>query len=240
MKRLKIILFTLIFCCFSLFINAQANTPSNNEIKISINPKKSNDQLIIIGKIENLSNNTFQLNYELLIQQRHKKSFKSRQKNNFQLDPFAQLEIGKITVPFHPKAIYDISLKIFHDTALISYIELNNEEKKPFIGTGLIVDATRTKNGHDFYSLFNKYWIASEAETNAMIRIEEKPGRSRSTQILVFINNNLVMRKFLQRTYHKIQDQAKYGVDITLDILKNNPSLNELYSDGDLMGNGLN
>jgi hypothetical protein len=240
MTQFTVIPFSLIFCCFSLFINAQDNIPTNDDIRIYINPKNSNDQLIVTGKIENLSPKTFHLNYVLSVQQRHKNSFRSRQKNKFRLDSLSQLEIGKVTVPFHPKAIYDITLQIFHDTVLISYREINNEEIKPFVGTGLIIDATRSKNGHDFYNLFNKYWIASEAETNAMIRIEEKPGRSRSTQILVFINNNLVMRQFLQTRYHKIQDQAKYGIDITLNILKNNPSLNNSYYDGDLMGNGIN
>ncbi len=240
MRHLIEISCTLIFFCFSFLINAQENVPTNEEIRIFINPINSNDQLIVTGKIENLSSKTFHLNYALSIQQRHKNSFRSRQKNKFILDSLAQLEIGKVTVPFHPKAIYDITLKIFHDTVLISYMQINNEEKKPFIGTGLIVNATQSKNGHDFYKLFNKYWIASEVETNAMIKIVEKPGRSRSTQVLIFINNNLVMRQFLQTRYNKIQDQAKYGFDITLNILKNNPSLNNLYSNGDLMGNGLN
>ena len=240
MKHFIIIPYTFLFCCFSLFLNAQVDIPTNEDIKIIIQPQNSNGQLIITGNIENKSTKTFQLNYVLSVQQRHKKSFRSRQKNKFQLDSLAQLEIGEVTVPYHPKAIYDISLKIYHDTVLISYREINNEEKKPFVGTGLIIDATRSKNGHDFYNLFNKYWIASEAETNAMIRIEEKPGRSRSTQILVFINNNLIMRQFLKTRYNQIQVQAKYGIDITLNILKNNPNLNNTYSDGDLMGNGLN
>ena len=155
------------------------------------------------------------------------------------MDSLAQMKIGKVTVPLHPKAIYDITLEIFHDTVLISYLNVNNEKPKP-IGTGLILDVTRTKNGRDFYNLFNNFWIASEKETNAMIKIEEKPGRSRSSLILVFINNNLIMRQRLNTRYHDIKNQAKYGLDLTLEILKNNPSLNKVNNHGDLMGNGLN
>ena len=240
MKRFTVIPFAFIFYCFPFLLNAQTDIPTNEDLKLFIQPETLNDQLIVVGKIENLSSKTFQLNYVLAVTERQKNSFRSRQKNKFQLDSLAQLEIGKVTVPFHPEAIYDISLKIFQDTVLISYIEVNNEEKKPFVGMGLIIDATRSKNGHDFYNLFNKYWIASEAETNAMIRIEEKPGRSRSSQILVFINNNLILRQWLRTRYNQIQDQAKYGIDVTLGILKNNPSLNSTTNTGDLMGNGLN
>ncbi|MFK7773561.1 MAG: CsgE family curli-type amyloid fiber assembly protein [Saprospiraceae bacterium] len=240
MKHFTVSTIIFLFCCFSFLLNAQTDIPTNEEIKLFIDPQPTNNQLIVTGKIENLSSKTFHLNYVLSISQRNKKSFRSRQKNKFQLDSLTQMEAGKVMVPFHPEAIYDISLEIFHDTVLISYLNVNNEKQKPIVGTGLIIDATRTKNGRDFYNLFNKYWLASEEETNAMIKIEEKPGRSRSSQILVFINNNLIMRQMLRTRYNEIKDQAKYGIDLTINILENNPSLNNTTNDGDLMGNGLN
>ena len=229
-----------IFCCIALLLKAQTNIPTNEDIKISIQPGNADGQLMLTGKIENLTTKTFSLNYIISVTPRNKKSFRTRQKNKFLLDSLAHMDVGKIIVPYHPDAIYDITLKIFYDTILISFLELNNEKQETVVGTGLIIDATRTKNGRDFYSLFNKFWLAAEEETNAMIKVEEKPGRSRSTQILIYINNNLIMRQMLRTRYDDIKNQAKYGLNITLQTLKSNPSLNRITTNGDLKGNGLN
>jgi len=228
----------LFLICIAFSLSAQEEIPTNEDLKLFIFPKPTNNQLIVKGKIKNLKSQTYQLKYVLSVVERNNSSFKSRQRNKFQLDSLAELDLGEVIVPFNPNAIYDINLEIFHDTVLISYIAISNETVKPTNGAGLIIDITRSKNGNDFYKLFNKYWLASEIETNAMIKIEERPGRSRSTQILIFVNNDLVMRQMLNTRYDQIKNQAKYGIAVTRNFLQKNLHQNKF--EEDLLGNGLN
>lgn len=241
MKKEKIFLLLLFQIVFTILVIGQNKIPSNESLKISIDPIVQGEYLIVEGMVTNLTSVSYNLNYRLTITQKKPIYLRNKQRNKFTLDSMATIGLGRMKVEITPASIFHIKFEVLHDTTLISFIEISNELEKEVItvGKGLVINASKTKNGYDFYEIFNKYWIVSEFQKEVTIRIEELPIRSRTSNISLYVNDNLIARQILRTRYDDIEEQAKNLFDYTLYYIKNNPSIvQEL--DGDMMGNGLN
>ncbi|MBU2913892.1 MULTISPECIES: CsgE family curli-type amyloid fiber assembly protein [Reichenbachiella] len=78
----------------------------------------------------------------------------------------------------------------------------------------LIVDETLSKSGRDFYDMFYTNWNWPDVEDSFIIHIKERPARSNSTQVQVYVNELLVFESFLQPRHDflvELSDQASYN-----------------------------
>jgi len=107
--------------------------------------------------------------------------------------------------------------------------------------TGLIIDETRSKIGRDFYDAFYANWnIQTPINKYYSILIEEKPARGSVSQIIVQVNDNEVMRHFVQFRTSEIEDMAKSAVyRVQRYLAKENEVRNRLREESDQMGSGI-
>lgn len=78
--------------------------------------------------------------------------------------------------------------------------------------TGLILDETKTKPGHDFYDYFNTYWKEVKG-LNYTITIKELPDTTRGSFIFVNVNDTAVYRQRLNPRPDVIEEAAKRAVN---------------------------
>lgn len=104
---------------------------------------------------------------------------------------------------------------------------------------GLLVDETKTKSGRDFYELFYNNWTAPKDAKNYSITIKELPFRLRTTQIKIFINDNLVYLSILQPRYELVERYAQQAVGRVKQYLINYDQIQQLLSGEDQSGNGI-
>ncbi len=84
--------------------------------------------------------------------------------------------------------------------------------------TGLVLDETKTKGGHDFYDFFTVNWRAVKG-IQYTIHIAEQPDRSRGSFIKVLINEKQVYFRRLNPRTDAIEEAAKLAVQRTRYIL---------------------
>lgn len=84
--------------------------------------------------------------------------------------------------------------------------------------TGLILDETKTKGGHDFYDFFTINWRAVKG-VEYTIHIAEQPDRARGSFIKVLINDRQVYFQRLNPRTDAIEEAAKRAVQRTRYIL---------------------
>lgn len=84
--------------------------------------------------------------------------------------------------------------------------------------TGLVLDETKTKGGHDFYDFFTVNWRAVKG-IDYTIHIAEQPDRSRGSFIKVLINDRQVYFQRLNPRTDAIEEAAKLAVQRTRYIL---------------------
>ncbi len=84
--------------------------------------------------------------------------------------------------------------------------------------TGLVLDETKTKGGHDFYEFFTVNWNAVKG-LEYTLRIMEQPDRARGSFIKVLINDRQVYFQRLNPRTDAIEEAAKQAVQRTRYIL---------------------
>ncbi len=104
---------------------------------------------------------------------------------------------------------------------------------------GLIVDATQTKIGRDFYEIFYNNWAPDEKLPKLSIVISERPLPRLGTQIAVAIEDYEVFRQFVQPRYDVIEAYAQYAIQTALQYLENYDSIQKQLQGDDLMGSGI-
>lgn len=104
---------------------------------------------------------------------------------------------------------------------------------------GLIIDATRTKSGKEFYNLFYSQWQAPPNAHNYSITIIEKPFRLMTTLIEVKINEITVFRALLQPRTAYIEQIARQAVEQTAFYLVNYEELMRQLEGEDQSGSGI-
>jgi len=84
--------------------------------------------------------------------------------------------------------------------------------------TGLLLDETKTKGGHDFYYAFNSYWQQVEG-LDYSITINELPSGVRGSVILVNVNGTRVYQNTLNPRAEVIEEEAKRAVEFSIQFL---------------------
>lgn len=80
--------------------------------------------------------------------------------------------------------------------------------------SGLVVDQTITKIGHDFYDQFYSRWEAPANVTDFIIVIGEKPGRGNNAIVTLSVNDTDLLEFPLQSKYDLIMDTAQHAIEI--------------------------
>lgn len=75
---------------------------------------------------------------------------------------------------------------------------------------GLIIDNTRTRAGRDFYDMLYSLWEAPAGAGDYLIKIEEFPGRVRTTRLVVWLDEEKIVDTNLQPNYDYIEGLAGY------------------------------
>lgn len=104
---------------------------------------------------------------------------------------------------------------------------------------GLLFDETKTKSGRDFYDYFFNKWVAPSDAKNYSITIKELPYRLRTTQIKIFINENLVVQSFLSPRMEAIEQLAQNSITRVANYLKNYDQIQQMLNGSDQSGNGI-
>lgn len=104
---------------------------------------------------------------------------------------------------------------------------------------GLIVDATQTKIGRDFYEIFYNNWAPDDKMPKLSIVISELPLPRLGTQVTVTIQDHEVFKRFVQPRYDVIEAYAQYAIQISLQYLENYEVIQKQLQGDDLMGSGI-
>jgi len=110
----------------------------------------------------------------------------------------------------------------------------------PILGlSGLVIDNTRTPAGQNLFQLFYSNWQARELEGDYMIKIEELQWRGRQTLLIVYYNDDEILRRPLPTRY----DDLEYLADglagyLAHQVATQNQTERDLEKD-DLKGSGI-
>jgi len=88
----------------------------------------------------------------------------------------------------------------------------SSQQEQNWESIGLIIDDTRSRLGADFYQAFNQYWAEPEEHDGYQISISDLPGRGRSFQLFIHLNDRQVVNTFLPQKYDDIVDLAQRAV----------------------------
>ncbi len=88
--------------------------------------------------------------------------------------------------------------------------EVDKELDESEIGIkGLVVENTKTKPGRDFYDYYYQDYLSSQVKFPFIVRISEKPGRGRSSQISVIVEDRVLYRFMTRPSDEYIQMNAE-------------------------------
>lgn len=104
---------------------------------------------------------------------------------------------------------------------------------------GLIVDATQTKVGHDFYDMFYSNWQPPANFSDFTITINEKPYPRQGSFISISVNDTEIFQRFLQPRIEIIEEMAQQGVYVTINFLENYEQIQQELQGDDLRGSGI-
>jgi len=104
---------------------------------------------------------------------------------------------------------------------------------------GLIVDATQTKIGRDFYEIFYSNWAPDSKMPKLSIVISELPLPRLGTQIAVTVQDHEVFKQFVQPRYDVIEAYAQYAIQLSLRYVENYEVIQKQLQGDDLLGSGI-
>ncbi len=104
---------------------------------------------------------------------------------------------------------------------------------------GIIVDATQTKVGRDFYDIFFSNWEPAENLPNLSVVISERPLPTRGTQVIVTIEENVVFQRFVQPRIDEIEENSLEAVQLATQYLENYQTVQKQLQVDDLIGTGI-
>ena len=93
--------------------------------------------------------------------------------------------------------------------------------------SGLVVDQTITKIGHDFYDQFYSRWEAPVESDDFTIVISEKPSRGNNAIVTVTVNDAELLELPLQSKADLIEDTAQQAVGVAAGFLQQARSLTQ-------------
>lgn len=98
--------------------------------------------------------------------------------------------------------------------------------------SGLVVDQTITKIGHDFYDQFFSHWEAPADSRDFIIAISEKPSRGNNAIVTVTVNDEELMELPLQAKYEFIEETAQQAIEVAKGFLQQAHSLSQQLEKG--------
>jgi curli production assembly/transport component CsgE len=115
-----------------------------------------------------------------------------------------------------------------------------NSQREPDIeSSGLVVDETQTKIGHDFYDLFYTNWTPDAASQGYTIVISERAYPRLGAMVIVRVNDYEVFQNFIQPRLDAIEESALYAVAFAMDYLANYEAIQQELEGADLKGTGI-
>lgn len=103
----------------------------------------------------------------------------------------------------------------------------------------LLVNEMRTKAGNDFFDLFNSKWSWPDADGDFIIIFTERPFRTNTTQLRVFLNDLVILENFLQPRSTYLEELSDYAVSIATQYIQNYRQLVEDLESADQSGSGI-
>lgn len=93
--------------------------------------------------------------------------------------------------------------------------------------SGLVVDQTITKIGHDFYDQFYSRFEAPVQNEDFTIVISEKPSRGNNAIVTLTVNNEELLELPLQARLETIEEAATYAAEIAGGFLQQARNLSQ-------------
>lgn len=100
---------------------------------------------------------------------------------------------------------------------------IQSQQHRPATGpesSGLVVDQTITKIGHDFYDLFFSQWEPPPDNDDFTIVINERPARGNNAIVALSVNDNELLEFPLQAKYELIEEAAQQAIETAYSFLQ--------------------
>jgi curli production assembly/transport component CsgE len=98
--------------------------------------------------------------------------------------------------------------------------------------SGLVLDQTITKIGHDFYDQFYSRWEAPAGVNDFTVLIGEKPSRGNNAIITVTVNDEDLLEFPLQGKEELVLDAAQQAIEIAVNSLQQSLNLSRQLEQG--------
>lgn len=98
--------------------------------------------------------------------------------------------------------------------------------------SGLIVDQTITKIGHDFYDQFFSHWEPPPGNDDFTITINERPSRGNNAIVALTVNDSELLEFPLQAKYDLIAEAAQQAIEIASGFLREAQNLSRQLEKG--------
>lgn len=98
--------------------------------------------------------------------------------------------------------------------------------------SGLIVDQTITKIGHDFYDQFFSHWEPPPGNDDFTITINERPARGNNAIVALSVNENELLEFPLQAKYDLIEEAAQQAIEVATGFLQQAQNLSKQLEKG--------
>ena len=103
----------------------------------------------------------------------------------------------------------------------------------------LIVNATISKPGNDFFYYFSNSFVWPEAAGDFIVQVSEKPFRLTSTQITIKVNELEVFQNMLQPRTSYLEELAAYAQQVTANYIVNYQQIMKELDGEDRTGSGI-
>jgi curli production assembly/transport component CsgE len=103
----------------------------------------------------------------------------------------------------------------------------------------LIVNATISKPGNDFFYYFSNSFVWPEAAGDFIVQISERPFRLNSTQITIKVNELEVFQNMLQPRTSYLEELAVYAQRVTVNYIVNYQQIMKELDGDDRTGSGI-
>lgn len=235
----------VVFFCFALVFQAKSQI-LNEVIKASIQVEDKGEFLNFQAIAENLNSADRNLEYEFIVIKKDSQGNTSRtsQGDRFFIKAYEKIILsstqvnralnGSIIVMHliydkdrkpvgRDKLEFEFTEEGIKEVSERKEIKISTDEAKPqdgFVINGLVIENTITKAGRDFYRFFYSDYYNRQITTPFNIKIEEDPGRGRMTRISVYVQDDLIMRFFVQPRRDYLKQMAEIAMQRSINQLR--------------------
>ena len=103
----------------------------------------------------------------------------------------------------------------------------------------LIVNATFSKPGNDFFYYYSNSFVWPEASGDFIVQVSEKPFRLNNTQITIKVNDLEVFQNMLQPRTSYLEELAAYAQQVTASYIINYQQIMKELDGDDRTGSGI-